>query len=242
MKLPSLLTMLAGALTLAACATHAKPMTLRIPPPPDATPGSIRVYGDHLPPERAEHVRETLRAAEPKILAQYERYVQAYPGVEGRVQLRIGVNAEGKAAEIARVYSEVNEGLGTQVRPIFEKLDFGPGPEAYAYYTLEFRPDPLEVLNVTTDFAATPPVLVAQIENRSAFHLPAVSATVTVLGPEKSKPLRVYRRKVKTAFSPRERRTIRIPVGSEWATTRNSFLVVLSTADVEEAANPKEAE
>lgn len=235
------MVMLVALLALAACATtNPKPMSLRIPPPPDAVPGSIRVYGDHLPAERAEHVRETLRAAEPKILAEYQRYVQTYPGVEGRVQLRIGVNGEGKATEITRVYTEVNEGLGVQVRPIFEKLDFGAGPEAYAYYTLEFRPDPLEVLSVATDFAATPPVLVAMIENRSAFHLPAVAATVTVLGPEKSKPLRVYRRRVKTAFSPGERQSIRIPVGGEWATARNSFLIVMNPADVEEAASPAE--
>lgn len=234
-----LIAVFAVAVALGACSEPPTPMSLRIPPPPDATPGSIRVYGDHLPAGRAAHIRQTLRAAEPKILAEYQRYVQAYPGVEGRVQLRIGVNSDGKAVEIARVYTEVNEGLGVQVRPIFEKLDFGHGPEAYAYYTLEFRPDPLEVLNVATDFSANPPVLVAMIENRSAFHLPAVSATVTVLGPEKSKPLRVYRRKVKTAFEPRERQTIRIPVGSEWATARNSFLIAMSPADVEEAANPK---
>ncbi len=230
------LTGVLAALVLSACGPTPKAMSLRIPPPPDTVPGSIRVYGDHLPADRAEHVRQTLRGTEPKILAAYENYVQATPGVEGRVQLRIGVNTEGKVVEVARVYSEVNESLGTAVRPILEKLDFGAGPEAYAYYTLEFKPEPLEVQNVATDFAATPPALVATIENRSAFHLPAVAATVTVLGPEKIKPLRVYRRKVKKAFDPGERARIRIPVGSEWATARNSFLVTMSAADVEEAA------
>ena len=58
----------------------------------------------------------------------------------------------------------------------------------------------------------------------------AVAATVTVLGPEKSKPLRVYRRRLKEAFSPGDRHELRIPIGAEWATERNSFVVAVRPA------------
>lgn len=206
------------------------PMSLKVPAPPEAQPGSIRVYGAQLPAERAEHIRRRLRDAEPSLLTEYEHYLEEFPGVEGRVQLRLGINRDGKVADIVRVYSEVNDEFGGRLRPILEVIEFGAGPDAYAYYTLEFRPDPLEVLSVATDFSGTSPSLIAVVENRSAFHLPAVRATVTVFGPEKSKPLRVYRRKLQSSFSPGERHEVRIPVGGEWATSRNSFLVALRPA------------
>lgn len=240
MKRSGVVVAVAALVLLAGCAARQPaptPIGLKVPSPPEAVPGSIRVYGDHLPAERAETIRQRLRDAEPSLLAEYQSYLDEFPGVEGRVQLRLGVDRRGKVTDVVRVYSDVNESLGGRLRPILERIEFGAGPEAYVYYTLEFRPDLLEVLSVDTDFAATPPALLATVENRSAFHLPAVSVTVTVLGPEKAKPLRVYRRKVKSAFSPGERREIRVPVGGEWATARNSFLVVVRPAA---AAAPKQ--
>ena len=228
-----------AALFLAACTPSAPPPTpvaLKVPPPPEAEPGSIRVYGDHLPAERAEHIREKLRAAEPKLLTEYQTYLHEFPGIEGKMQLRIGVNDRGKTASIERVFSDlVSEGLGSAIRPTLEKIDYGAGPEAWVYYTLAFRPDPLEVLAIDADFAQGHPVLIAMVENRSAFRLPSVSATVTVMGPEKDKPLRIFRRTINTAFSPGERRELRIPIGSEWATARNSYLVTVAPVVAEGA-------
>jgi hypothetical protein len=206
------------------------PMSLRVPPPPDPHPGAIRVYGDHLAQTRVRHVTEQLRAIEPKILADYEDYLHEAPGVEGRIQLRIGINKDGKVAQVTRVYSEVASGLTMQVRQTLEGVTFDPGPEAYVYYTLAFRSDPFEVQRVNPDFAADPPVVIASVENRTAFDIPAVSATVTVLGPEQTKPLRVYRRRLSEPFAPGEHRDLRIPVGGEWATERNSFLVTVRPA------------
>jgi hypothetical protein len=203
------------------------PMSLGIPPPPEAQPGSIRIYGDHLPPERAEHIREKLRSAEPELFGEYQAHLAEFQGEEGRVQIRLGIGRDGKVTDVARVYSETGKALDLRLRPVLEGLDFGAGPEAWVYYTLEFRRDPLEVLQISTDFAQATPVLVALVENRSAFHFGRVSATVTVLGPEKSKPLRVYRRRISADFPPGERRELRVPVGGEWATARNSFLVTI---------------
>lgn len=243
MKRSSVLTVCVALVWLVGCASKDPPPTpvgLKVPAVPEALPGSIRVYGDHLPPARVEDVRERLRDAEPSLLSEYQSYLHEFPGVEGRVQLRLGINPDGKIVEITRVYSEVSESLGGRLRPILERIDFGAGPAAYVYYTLEFRPDPLEVSSVATDFAATPPSLVAVVENHSAFHLPQVSVTVTVLGPEKAKPLRVYRRKVKIPFAPGERHEIRVPVGGEWATARNSFLVAVAPAAGAESARDGE--
>jgi len=216
---------------LAACASDPPPapLSLQVPPPPEVRPGAIEVYGDHLPPERAAHIREKLHAAEPALFMAYKSYFEESNGTagEGRVQIRLGINRQGEVAEIDRIYSEPSDRLGSQLRPIIEQLRFDPGPEAWVYYALDFRPDPLEVLRVGTDFTHGDPVLVAIVENRSAFHFSKVSATVTVLGPEKSKPLRIYRRRISTAFSPGERRELRVPIGGEWATERNSFLVTI---------------
>jgi hypothetical protein len=220
-------------LLLAACAAKTPPpdpMSLAIPPPPEARPGSIRVYGDHLPSERAEEIRVRLRAAEPALFTAYRAHVADSPadeGEEGRLQLRIGINRDGKVTEIDKVYSETSDGLDAKLRPVLERIRFGPGPEAWVYYTLAFQPDPLEVLHISTDFAEPVPAIVALVENRSTFHFRTVSATVTVLGPQASKPLRVYRRRLSGDFPPRERRDLRIPLGGEWATARNSFLVTV---------------
>jgi hypothetical protein len=203
------------------------PMSLGIPPPPEAHPGSIRVYGDHLPPERVEHIREQLQSAEPELFGEYQAHLAEYQGEEGRVQIRFGISRDGKVTDLARVYSETGKALDLRLRPVLEGISFGAGPEAWVYYTLEFRPDPLEVLHISTDFTPTSPALVAIVENRSMFHFRTVSATVTVLGPEKSKPLRVYRRRISAEFPPGERRELRVPVGGEWATARNSFLVTV---------------
>jgi hypothetical protein len=221
------------ALLSVACAAKTpppEPPSLTIPPPPEARPGSIRVYGDHLPPERADEIRDGLRAAEPALFAAYQAHLAGSPanqGEEGRLQLRLGINREGKISEVDKVYSETSEGLDEQLRPVLDRIRFGSGPEAWVYYTLDFRPDPLEVLHITTDFAQPVPVIVAVVENRSTFHFRAVSATVTVLGPQASKPLRVYRRRLSGDFPPGERRDLRVPLGSEWATARNSFVVTV---------------
>lgn len=223
----------ACAASFAACTAKtppAAPLSLSVPPPPEARPGGIRIYGDHLPAERAEQIRERLRAAEPDLFAEYRVYLAESPGDEGRVQLRIGINRDGRITEISRVYSETSERLGLHLRPVLERIQFGSGPEAWVYYTLDFRPDPLEVLHISTDFVQPVPALVAVVENRSAFHFRAVSATVTVLGPQESKPLRVYRRTLPGEFPPGERRDLRIPLGGEWATERNSFLVTVAPA------------
>jgi hypothetical protein len=220
-------------LCLAACRSETPevaPMSLRVPPPPDPHPGAIRVYGDHLTPARAREVTDGLRAIEPRLLADYEDYLHDAPGVEGRVQLRIAINKDGEVAQVTRVYSEVASGLTMQIRQALEGLEFPAGPEAYAYYTLAFRSDPFEVQKVSPDFSADPPALIAQVENRTAFDIPMVAATVSVLGPEQTKPLRVYRRRIAESFAAGERREIRIPVGGEWATERNSFLVTVRPA------------
>ena len=128
-------------------------------------------------------------------------------------------------AEIKGIYSDIPDSLAERIREVILLLEFGPGAEAYAFDTLAFRPQPFEVLKLTPDFGSDPPVLAADVQNRSVFRLPAVSVTVSVLGPERANPLRVYRRRLDVAFAPGERRTLRIPLGSEWATGRNSFLV-----------------
>jgi hypothetical protein len=231
---------------LAACASDPPPapVSLQVPPPPEVRPGAIEVYGDRLPLERAAHIREKLRAAEPALFMAYKSYFEESNGTagEGRVQLRLGINGQGEVAEIDRVYSETSNRLGPELRPVLEQIRFDAGPEAWVYYSLDFRPDPLEVLQVGTDFAHDVPVIVAIVENRSAFHFSVVSATVTVLGPEKSKPLRVYRRRISAAFSPGERRELRVPVGGEWATERNSFLVTVRPSRAGTAGSDEKGE
>jgi hypothetical protein len=226
-----------GAVVLAAaCAAKPPPpaaMSLKPPAPPDPRPGTIRVFGDSLPEAREREIRDRLRSADPKVLAAFETFRTSdvsliHSGLnEGKVQLRLGINKEGKVPTIITVYSEVREGLVTEVAHVLGDMDFGAGEEAWAFATYGFQENPLEVLKVHSEFGETPPVLVAVVENRSTFHLPAVAATVTVLGPEKSKPLRVYRRRLKEAFSPGDRHELRIPIGAEWATDRNSFVVAV---------------
>ena len=202
-------------------------MSLKVPAPPDPHPGAIVVYGDHLPRSRVDQVTARIREAEPDLLDDYEDFLREAPGVEGRVQMRVGINKDGKVAQVARVYSEVSSGLTMRVRQRLEDLKFEPGKEAFVYYTLSFKPDTFETLQQHNEFEEKPPVLVAVVENRSAFHIPAVAATVSVLGPDTAKPLRIYRRRFAESFAPGERRELRIPVGGEWATNRNSFLVTV---------------
>ncbi|HUE38335.1 MAG TPA: hypothetical protein VMR29_02470 [Candidatus Binatia bacterium] len=224
---------------LAACAAKPPPaarMSLKVPPPPDAVPGTIRIYGDSLSEARENEIRDRLRAADPKVLGAFESFTTSDPSLahsglnEGRLQLRLGINKDGKVASVVNVYSEVRESLVGEVARVLGDVTFPPGPEAWAFSTFQFEENALEVLKVHPEFNEHPPVLVAIVENRSTFHLPAVSATVTVLGPEKSKPLRVFRRRVNDAFSPGDRHELRIPIGAEWATARNSFLVVVRPA------------
>lgn len=220
--------LLVGLLCLAACAASEEkplPMSLKAPPPPEPVAGSIRVYGDHLASARADAIRQRLRAAEQEILAECHETLEHDSVTEGSLQLRIGVNGEGKVTELKRITSTVSDDVADVVSRILGGLDFGPGPEAYVYDTLGFRTDLFEVLRVDTDFANKPPALLAEVENRSTFRLPAISVVVKVLGPEKGMPLRVYRRRFDTAFAPGERKQIRVPVGSEWATAQNTFLV-----------------
>jgi hypothetical protein len=228
-----------GAVVLAACAAKPPPpapMSLKAPAPPEAEPGTIRIYGASLPESREREIRERLRAAEPKVFAAYESYTTSDVSLahsaldDGRLQLRIGINEDGKVATLVPVYSEVREGLVAEVARALSRVKFSAGPEAWAFATFRFQGDPLEVLKVVTGFTEHPPVLLAVVENRSTFHLPAVSATVTVLGPEKSKPLRVFRRRLNDAFSPGERHELRIPIAAEWATARNSFVVAVRPA------------
>jgi len=229
-----------GTLWLVGCATAnlfgpppPTPLSLKIPAPPEPVPGTIRVYGHDLPEARAREIREGLRGVEPDVLAAYQTYVasdvshKGYAPLEGRLQLRVGINAEGKVASIATAYSEVGNGLVGEVYRVLDGVSFAAGPEAWAYDTFRFQPNALEVLKIDTDFAAEPPVVLALVENRSMFHMPAVSATVTVFGPEKAKPLRVYRRRLHDGFDPGDRHELRIPIDGQWATIRNSFFVVV---------------
>ena len=211
-------------------------MALKPPAPPDAQPGTIRVYGHSLSESREKEIRERLVEAEPKVLTAYEAFITsdvslARSGLnEGRLQLRLGINKDGEVPTVVTVYSEVRDSLVTEIARVVGDLKFPPGEEAFAFTTFRFQDDPLEVMKVRTEFSEQPPVLVAMVENHSSFHRPAVSATVTVLGPEKSKPLRVYRRRVNEAFGPGERHDLRIPIGAEWATARNSFVVTVRPA------------
>jgi hypothetical protein len=224
---------------LAACAAKPPPpahMALKPPAPPDPQPGEIRVFGHSLSERRENEIREKLLAAEPKVLAAYESFTTsdvslAHSGLnEGRLQLRLGINKDGEVPTVVTVYSEVRDALVTEIARVLGDVKFGAGEEAWAFTTFRFQDEPLEVMKVHTEFGEQPPVLVAVVENRSTFHLPAVSATITVLGPEKSKPLRVYRRRLDEAFGPGERHDVRIPIGAEWATTRNSFMVSVRPA------------
>jgi hypothetical protein len=208
-------------------------MSLKVPAPPEAVTGKIRVYGDELPESRVREIEEGMRAAEPDVLVAYEAYRQSdvslthYSALEGRLQLRLGINPDGKIVAITPVYSEVDDGLIDEVRGVLRGVSFPPGPQAWVYDTFRFDPNALEVVKISTDFAAHPPSVVAVVENRSMFHIQAVSATVTVLGPDKAKALRTYRRRVDERFAPGGRHELHIPIDGEWATASNSFLVVV---------------
>jgi hypothetical protein len=212
------------------------PMSLTVPPPPDPVPGKIRIYGDNLPESRVRELEEGLRAADSDVLAAYESYRQSdislthYSALEGRLQVRLGVNQDGKVATITPVYSEVDDGLVGEVHRVLFGISFPPGPQAWVYETFRFDPNALEVVKISTDFTGKPPSVVASVENRSMFYIPAVSATVTVLGPDKAKALRTYRRRVEESFAPTERRELHIPIDGEWATPRNTFVVVVRPA------------
>jgi hypothetical protein len=224
-----------GVLLLMACTQSPpppKPIALRVPPPPEPRPGSLFIYPGSLPEARATEIRDTFRAAEAKVLVGYQQELiddislRNSALAEGRLQVRIGINGEGKVASVTRVYTELNDQLGAKVSAALRKVTVSPGPEAWVYQTFRFETqEPFEVLRISTDFASDHPVVVALIENRSTFHIPAVRATVTVLGPEKTKALRVYRRRVADSFAPGDRHELRIPIGGEWATNRNSFVV-----------------
>ena len=222
------------------------PMSLKVPAPPSPVPGTVRVYGNELAPERAEEIRSEIRRIEPDVLSAYEALLTndisltTAASMEGRLQLRIGVNRDGKVASISPVYSEVADELVAEVRHVVRSVHVEPGAEAWVFDTFRFQRDSLEVLKVATDFAAKPPALLALVENRSTFHLPAVSATVTVLGPDKAKALRVYRRRLKDDFPPGDRHELRIPIDGEWATARNSFLVVVRPTLAEQAKKTDE--
>jgi hypothetical protein len=209
------------------------PVSLTVPSPPDAVPGKIHIYGNKLPEARVREIEEGLRAAEPDLLVAYQTYRQSdvslthYSALEGRLQVRIGINRDGKVVTVTPVYSEVDEGLIDEVRRVLRDVSFPAGPQAWVYETFRFDPDALEVVKTSTDFAAHPPSVIAVVENRSMFHVPAVSATVTVLGPEKAKALRVYRRRIEEGFAPGDRRELHIPIDGEWATGRNTFLVAV---------------
>ncbi len=222
------------------------PVALQIPPPPDPKPGSIVIYPSTLPEARVTEIREKFLAAEAKVLSVYQQELTEDISMrnsalaEGQLQVRIGINREGKVASVTRVYSELNEQMGARVSGALRKVSVSPGPEAWVYQTFRFESqEPFEVLRISTDFAGEQPAVLALIENRSTFYIPAVRATVTVLGPDKSKPLRVYRRRVRDAFAPGDRHELRIPIGGEWATGRNSFVVAVSPvpADFEAEEN-----
>jgi len=224
-----------GVVTLAACMSSEpppKPLSLQIPPPPEPKAGSLVIYPGSLPETRTQEILNKFRAAEAKVLVGYQKELVEDISLrnsalaEGRLQVRIGINREGQVASVARDYSELNEQLGSKVSTALRKVTVSPGPEAWVYQTFLFETqEPFEVLRIGTDFTSDHPVVVALIENRSTFHIPSVRATVTVLGPEKTKALRVYRRRVADSFAPGDRHELRIPIGAEWATTRNSFVV-----------------
>ncbi len=205
------------------------PPKVRAPAPPAPKPGGLDVYGEGLSDDRAAAVKQRLQSIGPDMLAEYRRTVAEDSSglADGMLQLGIGIDRDGKVVEVKRVFSEVSDALALRLVHILEQTSFGPGPQAYAYYTLTFRRHPFEVLKISPDFEGDPPGIVAEVENRSGFELPAVSVTVSVLGPERAEPLRIYRRRLDVSFPPGERRSIRIPVGSEWASSRNTFLVEL---------------
>jgi len=227
-----------GILLLVACSTSMStppppaPVSLPIPPPPEPRPGSLVIYPGSLSEPRASEIGDKFRAAESKVLVGYQQELvdditlRNSALAEGRLQVRIGINREGKVASVTRVYSELNDQLGSKVSSALRKVAVSPGDEAWVFQTFLFQTqEPFEVLRIGTDFSSDHPVVVALVENRSTFHIPAVRATVTVLGPERTKPLRVYRRRVADSFAPGDRHELRIPIGGEWATSRNSFVV-----------------
>lgn len=200
-------------------------MSLRALAPPEPVAGEIRIFGTKLSAEREQALREKLRGSDPEILRTYQEYLAEDPYASGTLQVRVGINREGRVAEVKGLASDLSDPLARRIRGVITKIEFGRGDEAYAYYTLSFEPRPFEVLSSAPDFESDPPVIAAEVQNRSEFRVPAVSVTVSILGPEAAKPLKVYRRRLGVSFAPGETRTLRIPVGSEWATARNSFVV-----------------
>ena len=202
------------------------PMQLRPPAPPRAEAGEIRVFGASLPVERAREIRTRLRKAERRLIAAYENILAVDSFASGTLQLRIGVNREGEVASISRIVSDVNSReIDERIPALIRDVDFGPGPEAYVFYTVSFQPDPFEVVRVRPEFDSDPPALAADVLNRSAFHLSSVAVTVSVQRPDRAAPLRISRRRIRADFEPLGRRIIRVPVGTEWASERYSFLV-----------------
>ena len=204
------------------------PMTLRAPAPPEPEPGKIRVFGKELKGERAEEVRRAIRAVEPKILAEYLDYLLEARSDTGLLQLRIALNAEGKVAKVVRVYTEVAGELTARVIGVLHGITVAPGPEAYVYYTIHFTQPALEVVSIRPDFEHDPPRIAAEVVNRSSLELPAVTVTVRVMAPRTAAPIRVYRRRMQIDFRAGERTTLYVPVGTEWATERNSFHVEIA--------------
>jgi len=201
-------------------------LKLRAPAPPEQRAGEIRIFGHELPEERAENIRERLRKTEPRILAAYEKILLQDPYAEGEVQLRVDINREGVVAEVEEIVFDVNNAtLGERVKAILREVEFEPGTEAYAFYTMSFFPHPFEVLAVRQDFEGESPVLTAEILNRSAFRLSEIAVTVRVQRPDRAGPIRISRRRIRAEFEPFGRRTIRVPVTNEWAAGQYSFLL-----------------
>lgn len=210
------------------------PLELAPPAAPQAKPGEIRIFGHRLPAERARAIRSRLRRAEGEILAKYEEILATDKYAGGLLQVRVDINSKGEVADVKGLEVDLNNlQVGREADAILEKTKFAPGAEAYAFHTMQFVPDPFEVLGIRTDFDAEHPILVADVLNRTAFHLRNVAVIVRVQSPDKAAPLRVSRVRMRAPFEPGARRTLRVPVKSEWASERYTFLVdVRPSADV----------
>src|SRR5262245_46852526 len=111
-----------GVLLLMACTQSPpppKPIALQVPPPPEPRPGSLFIYPTCLPESRATEILDTFRAAEAKVLVGYQQELTDDISLrnsalaEGRLQVRVGINSEGKVASVTRVYTELNDQLGS---------------------------------------------------------------------------------------------------------------------------------
>jgi hypothetical protein len=127
-----------------------------------------------------------------------------------------------------------NDALAERVPAVLETLDFGPGPEAFVFYTVAFQPRPFEVLGIRPDFESRPPTIAAEILNRSAFRLSEIEVTVSVQRPDRAGFVRVSRRRLRAPVEPNGRRLVRVPIAPEWASSRYTFLVDVRPA----AASP----